>query len=262
MKMFKCSVSLLPGRFAASRFIILAFLLLANLLPAQDDPVILPFSQANRYRLAFQLEEITPPLLVPDEQITFEKKSPSRAFFSSLILPGTGEAYVGEDFQSKLFLGLELVGWGLVIANVINVNMRESDYQNYALMHATVSGNAKDDQYWIDIGKYDSIYEYNEQRRRERDLGAIYPETRLNSWQWDANANRLNYDAYRIETREVENSRLYFFAAIALNHLLSAVNALRLANAHNRNLEEHPLQMNFNYNPYQQQFTFSFHKTF
>jgi len=262
MKMFKCSVSLLPGRSPAGRFIILAFLLLANLLPAQDETVILPFSEANHYRLAFQLEEITPPLLMPGEQITFEKKSPARAFFSSLILPGTGEAYVGEDFQSKLFLGLELVGWGLVIANVINVNMRESDYQNYALMHATVSGNAKDDQYWIDIGKYDSIYEYNEQRRRERDLGAIYPETRLNYWQWDANANRLNYDGYRIETREVENSRLYFFAAIALNHLLSAINALRLANAHNRNLEENPLQMNFNYNPYQQQFTFSFHKTF
>jgi len=241
---------------------ILAVLMLANCLPAQDEPVYLSFSEASRYRLAFQLDELTPAHLIPDKQPTFEKKSPSRAFFSSLILPGLGEAYMGEDFQSKLFLGLELVGWGLVIANVINVNMRESDYQNYAIMHATVSGNAKDDQYWIDIGKYDSIYDYNEQRRRERDLGAIYPETRGNFWQWDANANRLNYDAYRIETREVENSRLYFFAGIALNHLLSAVNALRLANAHNRRLDEQPLRMNFNYNPYQRQFTFSFQKTF
>jgi hypothetical protein len=242
--------------------VLLLLLSLSSPLMAQSDSLTLPFSEGSRTLFTFHWQEQITPSAGEEKTISYEKKSPSRAFFSSLILPGIGEAYVGEEFQSKLFLGLELVGWGLVIANIINVNMRMNDYQNYAVVQAMVNPNAKDDQYWINIGKFDTIYEYNEERRRERDLEALYPETKFYSWQWNLTDNRLNYDAYRIETREIENNRLYFFAAIALNHLVSAINALRLANAHNRRIEEKPLNLNFDYNPQRQQFSFSLNKYF
>jgi hypothetical protein len=191
-----------------------------------------------------------------------ERKSASTAFFSSLLLPGTGESYVGEQTQSKIFLGIEIVAWGLVVANIINVGMRQNDYKNFAVQHGSAIRNGKGDQFWIDIGKYNTIFEYNEQRIRERDIDALYSENRFWFWTWDNTNNRFFYDARRIETREMEQTRLYFFAAIALNHLISAINALRLANSYNRKLDELSLKFNIDYNPLHQQFSLSLQKSF
>jgi hypothetical protein len=159
-------------------------------------------------------------------------------------------------------LGFEIIGWSLVVANIINVDLRESDYKNYAVQHSKVNRKGKNDQYWIDIGKYNTIYEFNDQRRRERDVSVIYEEIPFYAWIWDRKDNRLLYDSWRIETREIEQNRLYFFAAIALNHLVSAVNALRLANAYNRRIEELSLKFNFDYNPRIGQVSLSLQKYF
>jgi hypothetical protein len=262
MKLFKCTELIYPGRTGRVLLFILLIPVLYLPVRAQGDSLQLSFSDGRNYLIAQNWDETLQPFRQPVNADQFEKKSPSRAFFYSLLLPGMGEAYVGEEFQSRLFLGLELVGWGFVVANIINVNMRENDYRNYAVEHAQVVWTAKENQYWIDIAKYDDIFDYNEQRRRDRDLNALYPENALYSWQWDATANRLSYDAYRIETREIENPRLYYFAAIALNHLVSAINALRVANAYNRKAEDLSFNFNFDYNPDIGQFTFSLQKSF
>ena len=127
---------------------------------------------------------------------------------------------------------------------------------------ARVFGDGKNDQFWIDIGKFDTIFEYNEERIRERDIDALYSEDRFWFWSWDNTENRFFYDSKRIETREIEQNQLYFFAAIALNHLVSAINALRLANSYNRKLDELSLKFNIDYNPLHNQFSFSLQKSF
>jgi hypothetical protein len=262
--MFKCLELILPGKNQKFLIFLLTGLIFNHYqLYAQADSLIVSFSEGSRLLISqnwdrsesnFNLNEDVSPDL--------ERKSPSRAFFYSLLLPGSGEAYVGSEFQSRLFLGIEIIGWGLVIANMINVNTRESDYKNYAVQHANVLRQGKEDQYWIDIGKFDNLFEFNEERRRDRDIAALYPENGYYNWQWDKNETRLNYDAYRIETREIENDRLYFFAAIALNHLVSAINALRLANSYNRKQEKQSMGLGFNYNPRVGEFSFSIQKSF
>lgn len=179
-----------------------------------------------------------------------EKKSVAKAFFLSLLLPGTGEAYVGKTVYTKIFMSIELAGWGLFVANSINVNKREEDYQNYAAEHAGLADQDKPDQYWIDIGKFDNTYLYNEQRRRDRNVDAIYPENAPYFWQWDNHANRLYYDGYRIETRRIEDRKTYIIGGILLNHIVSAINALRVARAYNREMEELGWRFDFNYDPY------------
>jgi len=263
MKISRCLESMLPGKPMQNILILVILISLSNLpLMAQEDSLTLPFSEGSKILMSQNWAEHERAFSYDEEEANLEKKSPSRAFFYSLLLPGTGEAYIGEEFQSKLFLGIELVGWGLVFANIINVNLREDDYKNYAVQHAKVIRNGKDNQYWINIGKFDNIFEYNDERRRERDIDALYPENRFFYWQWDITANRYDYDAYRIETREIENKRLYYFAAIALNHLVSAINSLRLANSHNRRLEEQSLNLGFDYNPRIGEFSFSIQKSF
>ncbi len=179
-----------------------------------------------------------------------KKNQYQKSFFLSLLLPGTGEAYVGKTVYTKIFMSIEVVGWGLFIANRINVNKREEDYKNYAVQHARLAGKEKPDQYWIDIGKFDNLYLYNEQRRRDRDIDAIYPENTTFLWQWDNLTNRLDYDAYRIETRQIDERKIYIIGGLILNHLVSAINALRVARAHNRKIEELGWRLDFDYNPY------------
>jgi hypothetical protein len=262
MKMFKCLGSMYPGNMRRIVLTLLAVLSYHSTLLAQSESINIPFTEGTSYRLNHAWSEEEMFISSDKVQPTYEKKSPSKAFFYSLILPGTGEAYAGEDLQNKIFLGFEIIGWSLVVANIINVDLRESDYKNYAVQHSQVNRKGKNDQYWIDIGKYNTIYEFNDQRRRERDVSVIYEEIPFYAWIWDRKDNRLLYDSWRIETREIEQNRLYFFAAIALNHLVSAVNALRLANAYNRRIEELSLKFNFDYNPRIGQVSLSLQKYF
>ena len=262
MKIYKWLGLILPGNQLEFIITLFSFLFLMSPVLAQEKSISIPFREGSKYILSqLWLEKE----IIPFQEVEVEgpeRKSSSRAFFYSLILPGTGEAYVGEKTQSKIFLGIEIVAWGLVVANMINVNMRQDDYKNFAVQHAFVERSGKNDQYWIDVGKFDTIFEYNEERTRERDIHALYPENRFWFWSWDNTENRFKYDAHRIETREIEQNRLYFFAAIALNHLVSAINALRLANSYNRKLDELSIKFNIDYNPMYNQFSFSLHKSF
>ena len=88
-------------------------------------------------------------------------------------------------------------------------------------------------------------------RRRDRDVDAIYSEDAINFWRWDSHDNRLDYDARRIHTRELEQNDVYYIGAIVLNHLVSAINALRVARAYNKNLEQNSWQMGMQFDNYQ-----------
>jgi hypothetical protein len=173
-----------------------------------------------------------------------------------------GESYVGKYGYTRLFLSLEVLGWSLFAANRINVASREEDYQNFAIQHAAINRQGKDDQYWIDIGKYGNIFQHNEQRRRERDLEGIYEESAINFWRWDSNANRLFYDEQRIETREIERNEVFIIGAIVLNHLVSAINALRLAKAYNKEIDQLSWNFNLDFSPSTEKLFFTFSKTF
>ncbi|TFG96649.1 MAG: hypothetical protein E4H13_11900 [Calditrichales bacterium] len=255
---------MLPGKFL---FRLIAAVFLVNGCStafAQNGQIEIPFSEGYGHAFAVtQSPYVNDYRFSKDETpLELSEKSPSKAFLLSMLLPGMGEAYVGNKTQSKIFLGIELVSWGLVAANMIHVSNRESDYKNFATQHAGINRTGKEDQYWIDIGKYDLIYEYNEQRRRDRDINALYEENGFYYWQWDSRANRLFYDKSRIDTRELERNRLYIYAAIALNHLVSGINALRLANAHNREIKELSFNLDFDYNPNMGKFSLSFHHSF
>lgn len=191
-----------------------------------------------------------------------QKISVGKAFFMSLILPGWGESYTGNSGYTKVFFSIEAFSWGMLIANSLRVSWLTDDYQTWAYQHAGITRGTKEDQYWIDIGKYDNIYEYNEQRRRDRYVDAIYEENASNFWQWDSRSNRFKYDALRIEARELENNEVYYVGAIVLNHLVSAINALRLAKAHNKKVLDEGWRMGINYNNLNNNYQVSFVKSF
>ena len=164
------------------------------------------------------------------------QKSVGKALLFSLILPGSGEFYMGAKGQAGVFFGIEVLLWGGLFANKWYVRSLEDDYKTYAVQYAGVDRSGKDDYYWVNIGKYDDIYAYNMQQARERYFDDIYTDTDKYFWKWQSTNNRLTYDGKRLDAVDIDNNDVYFYTAIVLNHFVSAINALRLARKHNKTL--------------------------
>lgn len=263
MKKLKCMVYNLPGNQMKKFFVLIIYFFLSMNLFSQTTVGF--FAPGEKQILKYQsLEQniFTDKTKLQLSETKLERKSVAKAFFYSLLIPGLGEAYVGRTGYTKIFLSIELVGWGVLLGNYQYVSWLKEDYKNFGRQHAAISDGSKNDEYWINIGKYDNIYEYNEQRRRDRNVSAIYNESAINYWRWDSHKNRLDYDARRINARELEQNDVYYIGAIVLNHLVSAINALRVARAYNKNLEQNNWQMGMKFDQYQNGLSLSFSKQF
>ena len=222
------------------------FILLSIISLHAQDAVHIPFNMNYVYQHSSIIDKTSPNLSainyfqqdINDAPEMVGQKSAGLAFLMSLALPGTGEFYMGRRGQTIAFLTSEILLWTGLSLNSMYADHLVDEYYTYAVQHADVNLNDKDKQYWVDIGKYDSIYEFNEQRRRDRYFDAIYLNEDENFWLWDTKENRLRYDGNRLRANEIASQDVYFFASIVLNHLISAVNSLRLARKHNRLLGE------------------------
>lgn len=166
------------------------------------------------------------------------KKSAGKAFFFSLLLPGSGQLYLGQHKAAGVFFAAEVFGFLGLWANNAYSQYLVKEYRTFAVHHAAVQKSGKDSKYWSDIGKYDDIYAYNEQRLKERNFAALYDENLQNYWKWDIHQNRIDYDAKRLHANALAQRNVYFQLAVVVNHLASAIHALYLARRYNRGLEQ------------------------
>jgi len=160
-------------------------------------------------------------------------KSVGKAFLFSLLLPGSGQYYLGYKNSAAVFLGLEAFCWLGLWANASYGAYLTTEYQTYAVQHAGVQKQGKNRRYWSDIGKYDDIYAFNQKREQERNFADLYDENTQNYWKWDSHVNRLDYDGKRLHANAVDARDVYFQLAVVVNHLAGAIHALFMARKQN-----------------------------
>jgi hypothetical protein len=146
----------------------------------------------------------------------------------SLLLPGAGEWFMGNKSLAKLFLGTDIALWLGYWGTQNYIKVLENDYLTYAAIHAGVDTRNKNSQYWIDIGSQQDIFSFNENKRIERNLEAIYPEDKENFWQWDSKENRLFYNQYRFRQHDWKRRLNILIGGLIFNRLVSAVDVIRL----------------------------------
>ena len=173
-------------------------------------------------------------VLVAQEDIAtpqMKRHSPSqaKAFFLSFILPGAGEYYMGSRKMAKIFLGTEVFLWATYFSFRTYGNWKKTDYMQYAAAHAGVNPDGKDHQYFVDVENYRSIRHYNEAKLRQRNVEALYPENEAYSWQWDSDESREKFEKLRIASDSAYNRSKFVIAGIILNHIISGIDAIRLA---------------------------------
>ena len=207
--------------------------------PAVRAQEQLPGREAARLHLFTGPAPASPapsPLL--QEQELPGKKSVALAALYSLLLPGMGELYAGGFSSGKYFLVAEGVLWLTYTGFELYGNALRDDARSFAVAHAGVNPAGKDDRYFVDIGNFLSIQEYNEKQARDRELSRIYTPEDAYAWRWNTDAERAQYRSSRIKAEEMWNNKKFVAAAVIINHVASAINAGRSAAAHNRSLAD------------------------
>jgi hypothetical protein len=167
-----------------------------------------------------------------------EKKSVGLAALYSLALPGMGELYAGGFDSGKYFLIADGLLWLTFAAFEVSGNSLRDDSRAYAVSRAGIDPAGKDDQYYVDIGNFLDIYEYNEKQLRDREPEELYDPAAGYAWAWDSDASRATYRDQRIESETMYNNKKFVVAALIVNRVASAINAVRSVVAHNNAIDD------------------------
>lgn len=194
-------------------------------------------SPVLRYDLAAMSgPEASAPYALSDNGATIKKKQ-SVAVLYSLILPGMGEWYAQDLGSGKYSLVAEATLWLTYVSFQQYGTWYQSDARQFASAHAGAVLAGKGDQFFVNIGNFDNVYDYNDQKLRERDLADVYDPAAGYFWSWDTDADRARFRAMRVSSDKIFNNSRFVIGAVLLNHIISAVNAARLVRNYNKNAD-------------------------
>ncbi len=155
--------------------------------------------------------------------------SPKKALLLSLLIPGLGQHYV-KARKSTWFFGVMEAGlWATMIGHRLSARWAEDNYKGFAADHANVDYRGKELQYFVDVGNFMNIYDYNHKKRIDRREELIYEVTPEYFWEWDSDDNRARFRKMRVDADATRNRATYFGAGIMINHLISAIHAALVA---------------------------------
>jgi len=164
------------------------------------------------------------------------KKNPGLAILYSLLLPGMGELYA-EDYRSgKYFTIADGVLWGVFAGFNSYGNWKENNYKSFAQAKAGVDVNNKEANYFANLGVYLSVDDYNKEQELNRDFVNTYNNP-SDYWKWQNDNDRKEYRNLWSSSESAFNNVRFAVGALILNRLISAINAVRLVSAYNKNLK-------------------------
>ena len=171
-----------------------------------------------------------------EEDETRPQKNKWVAVGLSLLLPGSGEMYLG---ASKSGLPLMIADGGIwTFAAGFGVwgAWSESEYKSFAEKYGDVNVNGKDEEFFKLIALYDSRDTYNYYLLlTERRRSLLIPETPEWNWHWRSEEDQVKYyDLWTSSGRAWRNFRIVIGVA-AVNRIISALNVLRI---HRRGVPE------------------------
>lgn len=157
------------------------------------------------------------------------------ALLGSALLPGAGEAYLGEDRAAKGFLLTEAGFWaGLFIAWQVRENYMQSA-RNYASQYAGADAEGRGESYLETMVSYRSYYE-KEHRQDSYELAQVLsgqPMAELPPWDFGSSntpENTRNWNEYQSVMRHYRGAKVavsFAVGALVLNRVASMANTLR-----------------------------------
>lgn len=159
-------------------------------------------------------------------------KSPLLATLLSLVLPGAGEYYAGNETAAGYFFAADGALWLAFAGLSLQSDWVMDDARLFARERAGVDFAGKDARFEAQVGNYPSRDLYNESRLRERRYDEIYAGPSF-GWSWSGPEDRMRYRALRIRSDELAQVAEFAVGALVVNRIISAFSAWRSARSHN-----------------------------
>ena len=156
------------------------------------------------------------------------EKHSNSPILKSLILPGWGEYSLGYKQRGRIMALSESLLFISILSSYSFANKFQENYKAYATQHANVNPANKNRQYWIDIGNYLSMNQFNEEHLRWRDFDATYSQYNNWEWNWDNDNNRIKFEKMRIKSDTWKLRASFLIGGMVLNHIISGIDALYL----------------------------------
>jgi hypothetical protein len=213
--------------------IIVAILSISELATGQNSMNVL------RHEIVSQRSDaVAPAFRSPENILAPTRKNQAVAVVYSLLLPGMGELYADRFDNGRYSLVAEAALWLTYSSFQQYGNWLQGDARSFASAHAGAVPSGKDDQFYVNLGNFSNVYDYNDKKLRDRNISEVYDPSQGYFWNWDSDASRQRFRALRISSDKVINNSRFVIGAIVVNHILSALNAARLVRQFNKNADE------------------------
>jgi hypothetical protein len=163
--------------------------------------------------------------------------SMTKAVLYSLLLPGLGDWYAGRKDRATAFFIVDAALWTTFIAFRVQGHEREDGYKEFAQLFAGVESTDHSDDFYSEIGQYDSSDQYEAVFKKDSrlvlwpDVGSealdqYYVENRVadfEEWAWSSFESRVDYRQMRSSSKLSYRRSEYMLAALALNRVIASV---------------------------------------
>ncbi|MBD3169848.1 MAG: hypothetical protein GF307_10225 [candidate division Zixibacteria bacterium] len=190
----------------------------------------------------------------------YKKKSTTRAFFYSLVIPGAGQFYAGSKIKPYIFFGLDVGLWTATILYNKKGKDTEDEFRDYADQHyirnyyddwwnhviQTDPGDTsryshrlpqeKDHEYYENIGKYDQFrWGWDDYLPEWADVGK-WNSPQADSSKYFITPHRDEYLQIRKDANDYFDRSTTFLVIAMANHVVSAFDAAFTAKRYNNKL--------------------------
>jgi hypothetical protein len=150
------------------------------------------------------------------------------AFLRSAVIPGWGQRRAGAKTAARNFFVAEVLLWSGFASLQVYGHWLKNDYKLFAATHAGVELADKDDQFFVDVGNFISVDEFNQSRLRRRDVEGLY-DPATHAWKWDTEANQLRFANLRKRSERSFSRSNLVVAGVLANHIISGIHAAWVA---------------------------------
>ena len=142
----------------------------------------------------------------------------------------------------------EAASWlGFAGLNIYGNALRE-DARTFAAENSGLDKSGKPDDYFANVGNFNSVYEYNNDKLLKGQYSQLY-DVNTYFWNWDNVTNKDSFEEQRKKSERVYNTRVVFGTTLIVNRIVSAISALILANkksdSNTLNIQPELLQKNY-----------------
>jgi len=196
---------------------------------------LLPFSAFAQENFQPTAVPIFPRLAINDSLVQLTKDASESksltiggAFMRSLVIPGWGQRRAGAKTAARNFFVTEIFLWSGFTALQVYGNWLKEDFKLFAATHADAEIAGKDDQFFVDMGNFISVDEFNQNSLRRRDVEGLYdPATHF--WRWDTDPNRQKFFNMRKRSDKAFARAELVAAGVIANHIVSGIHAAWVA---------------------------------